>query len=93
MSSTSTLAPARSVDAFAAAGYRSAKSLTLAHAKSFSLASAVLFGARRRAAFGIYAFCRRLDDLVDEGDTAPAALKQRLDRAHEVIHGDRKSVV
>ena len=47
-------------------GYRTARAVTRHHARSFSLASLLLFGARRRAAFALYAFCRRLDDLVDQ---------------------------
>ncbi len=49
-----------------ALGYRRARAVTKAHAKSFYLASFALFGARRRAAFALYSFCRRLDDLVDD---------------------------
>lgn len=52
-----------------AEGYARAKSLTRRHSKSFFFSSIALFGARRRGAFALYAFCRRLDDLVD-GDNA-----------------------
>ncbi|MBU8898770.1 phytoene/squalene synthase family protein [Corallococcus sp. M34] len=48
-----------------ARGYGLAKQVTRQHAKSFSFASYLLFGQRRKAAFALYAFCRRLDDLVD----------------------------
>lgn len=47
-------------------GYRRCREVTRAHARSFYWASFALFGARRRAAFALYAFCRRLDDAVDE---------------------------
>lgn len=40
--------------------------LTLAHARTFGLASVLLPPARRRGAYAIYAFCRTADDLVDE---------------------------
>ncbi len=67
-----------------AEGYARARSLTRHHAKSFFFASVALFGERRRAAFALYAFCRRLDDLVD-GDNAgdgltlsPTALPSEL---------------
>jgi phytoene synthase len=53
-------------------GYARCKAIARAHARSFYVASFALFGARRRAAFALYAFCRRLDDLVDEG-TLPHA--------------------
>lgn len=49
-------------------GYQRARQVTRKHARSFSFASVVLLGARRRAAYALYSFCRRLDDLVDVGD-------------------------
>ncbi len=66
-------------------GYREAKALTQHHAKSFSFASLVLFGHRRKAAFAIYALCRRLDDVVDEGPQDPVALAQRLIEARALV--------
>ncbi|MEW6432544.1 MAG: phytoene/squalene synthase family protein [Myxococcota bacterium] len=65
-------------------GYARAKAVTRRHAKSFFFSSVALFGQRRRAAFALYAFCRRLDDLVDgdnAGDgrvAAPAAVPSQL---------------
>lgn len=69
-------------------GYARAKALTRRHAKSFFFSSVALFGQRRRSAYALYAFCRRLDDLVDgdnRGDgtvaapaAAPAQLAERL---------------
>lgn len=65
-------------------GYERAKALTKHHAKSFFFSSGAMFGARRRGAFALYAFCRRLDDLVDgdnAGDgtvAAPVALPSQL---------------
>ena len=47
-------------------GFALAKRITRKHAKSFYFASFALLGKRRRAAFALYAFCRGLDDLVDE---------------------------
>ncbi|WP_225408692.1 phytoene/squalene synthase family protein [Stigmatella hybrida] len=68
-------------------GYRLARSVTRHHAKSFYFASYLLFGERRRAAFALYAFCRRLDDMVDEGGegVAPVDLKARLERARQRV--------
>jgi 15-cis-phytoene synthase len=63
-------------------GYCSAKAVTRRHAKSFFFASFALFGARRRAAFALYAFCRRLDDLVDLGPRE--GLAERLGFAREL---------
>jgi phytoene synthase len=65
-------------------GYARAREVTRQHAKSFYFASVALFGARRRAAFALYSFCRRLDDLVDGDNTgdglaiAPSALPSEL---------------
>lgn len=67
------------------AGYRSARALTKRHARSFSFASIALFGARRRAAFALYAFCRRLDDLVDEG--ARHSLDSRIAATRVLVSG------
>jgi phytoene synthase len=50
-------------------GYARAKELTFRHARSFAFSSIALVGQRRRAAFALYAFCRRLDDLVDGDNT------------------------
>ncbi|MBL8919364.1 MAG: phytoene/squalene synthase family protein [Myxococcaceae bacterium] len=78
-----------------AEGYARAKALTRRHSKSFFFSSIALFGARRRGAFALYAFCRRLDDLVD-GDNAGdgsvvapdepvSALAQRLGDARSLV--------
>jgi phytoene synthase len=76
-------------------GYERAKALTRFHAKSFFFSSVALFGARRRGAFALYAFCRRLDDLVDgdnQGDGSiaapvalPAELSERLSLARAAV--------
>jgi phytoene synthase len=42
--------------------------ITLAHARTFSLASKLLPADKRRAAYALYAFCRVADDLVDQAD-------------------------
>jgi phytoene synthase len=73
-------------------GYARARILTRAHSKSFYFASLGLFGARRRSAFALYAFCRRLDDLVD-GDNdgrgtvrAPAGdVRAQLEQCRQVV--------
>ena len=54
-------------------GYRRARLLTRAHARSFHAASIWLDATRRRSAMALYAFCRRLDDLVDEPDAGDAS--------------------
>jgi 15-cis-phytoene synthase len=69
-------------------GFAQAKAVTRRHSKSFYFSSHALFGARRRAAFALYAFCRHLDDMVD-GDAAMASstqsLAQRLAQARSVV--------
>lgn len=64
-------------------GYRHAQAVTRKHARSFSFASLVLVGARRRAAFALYSFCRRLDDLVDLG--GQSHLQERLSAARATL--------
>ncbi|MFN0061631.1 MAG: phytoene/squalene synthase family protein [Myxococcaceae bacterium] len=64
-------------------GYRSAQQLTRVHAKSFYFASFAFWGARRRAAFSLYAFCRRLDDLVDASPSHE--VRPRLASAREFV--------
>ncbi|RKH40205.1 phytoene/squalene synthase family protein [Corallococcus llansteffanensis] len=76
--------------ALIAQGYRRARVVTRHHAKSFFFASYLLFGQRRKAAFALYAFCRRLDDMVDAADeratdVVPVALSTRLTRARERV--------
>lgn len=68
-------------------GYESARAVTRHHAKSFYFSSAVLFGERRRGAFALYAFCRRLDDLIDEAPESPLADKQqKLNAARALVN-------
>ncbi|MBZ4407497.1 phytoene/squalene synthase family protein [Myxococcus sp. MISCRS1] len=66
-------------------GYWLARRVTRHHAKSFFFASYLLFGQRRKAAFALYAFCRRLDDLVDEAGPDGEELAVRLDRARRMV--------
>jgi phytoene synthase len=73
-----------------ARGYEMAQQVTRSHAKSFFFASFLLFGMRRKAAFALYAFCRRLDDMVDVADGAdqgavPEGLAERLVRARRAV--------
>jgi phytoene synthase len=54
--------------------------ITMAHARTFSLASKLLPTDKRRAAYALYAFCRVADDLVDQADHGHlAALRVQLD--------------
>ncbi len=59
---------------------RACEQITLAHARTFSLASKLLPGDKRRAAYALYAFCRIADDLVDQADSVnPGVLARQLD--------------
>jgi len=64
-------------------GYASARRVTAHHAKSFYFSSLVLFGQRRLGAFALYAFCRRVDDAIDESTDERRA--ETLARVREVI--------
>lgn len=65
-------------------GYHRAHAVTRAHAKSFHFASWALGDSRRRGALALYAFCRRLDDLVDE-PAAGVDAADRLARARSLV--------
>jgi 15-cis-phytoene synthase len=59
--------------------YEHVEYVTSVHSRSFHMASALLPREKRRAARALYAFCRRVDDIIDEaGDGAP------LDAAREL---------
>ena len=67
-------------------GYRRCQQITRAHARSFYAAAFCLDPVRRRSAMALYAFCRRLDDLVDEpGRQEPRAIAARLHEARRVV--------
>jgi phytoene synthase len=67
-------------------GYRRCRRVTRAHARSFYAAAFCLDPIRRRSAMALYAFCRRLDDLVDEpGRADPRAIAARLHEARRVV--------
>ena len=67
-----------------ALGYRSAQAVTRHHAKSFYFSSSALFGHRRRGAYALYAFCRRLDDVVDAPQSG-VSLTKALEQAHGCV--------
>ena len=70
-------------------GYRRARTLTETHGRSFALAAWALPAARRDAARALYAFCRRLDDLVDEAAPASDVARRLVDTSAliEIVHG------
>ena len=54
------------------------ESVTRAHARSFFFAARFLPAAKRRAIYPIYAFCRHVDDAVDEAGEASAESMRRV---------------
>lgn len=61
--------------------------ISVAHARTFALASHLLPRPKRRAAFALYAFCRTADDLVDATTTgtAPGTAAQALQAWHRAV--------
>jgi 15-cis-phytoene synthase len=74
-------------------GYARARALTRDHGKSFYFASMALSAERKRGAFALYAFMRRLDDLIDE-NVSDTEKGDRLARARRVVerlfHGGQR---
>jgi phytoene synthase len=81
------VSPRAATDRRIDAGYRRAHAVTRRHAKSFHFASYALAGDRRRAALALYAFCRRLDDVVDApgAERDAPAVARRLEQAHVLV--------
>lgn len=68
--------------------YRNCRKVTRHHAKSFYFSSFTLPRAKRMAAYAIYAFCRHVDDCIDEAppeETPPKSLL--LDEARAILEG------
>ncbi len=62
-----------------ARAYAHAAELTSVHSRSFHLASALLPSDKRRAVRALYAFCRRVDDIVDDAkDGSVAGVEREL---------------
>lgn len=60
--------------------------ITNLHARTFSLASKLLPGPKRRAAYALYAFCRTADDLLDRAEAQSAlALTQELNAYRQAL--------
>jgi phytoene synthase len=67
-------------------GYLRCRRIARAHARSFYAAAFCLDPVRRRAAMALYAFCRRLDDLVDEpGRQDARAIAARLHETRRFV--------
>ena len=65
------------------------------HSRSFYLASKLLPARVRGASWALYAFCRRTDDAVDEGEQGEAARPRlaALERGLDRVYGDHGHVV
>lgn len=48
------------------------RSITVHHSRTFSFASRLLPGEKRRATWALYAFCRTTDDIADRGRSDPS---------------------
>jgi phytoene synthase len=62
-------------DAALQASYRQAERITAEHSKSFHFASGLLPEEKRSAVRALYAFCRTVDDIVDESSDSERDLK------------------
>ncbi|MGB0590609.1 MAG: phytoene/squalene synthase family protein [Myxococcota bacterium] len=58
------------------------------HARTFNLAAVFLSANQRDDAAIVYAFCRQVDDLVDEADD-PDAGRRAVEELSEMLHGRR----
>jgi phytoene synthase len=67
-----------------AVDFAAARSICRRHAKSFYFASHFLPEPKRSHAYAVYAFCRLLDDAVDESD-GTAAMQQQLTRFERLL--------
>jgi len=73
-------------DAALQKAYKHAETVTAEHSKSFHFASGLLPEERRSAVRALYAFCRTVDDIVDE--SADDKCESRLDYWREMVeHG------
>jgi len=83
-------------DAMDLAAAAHARSITIASGSSFYWAMRMMSSERRKAMYGIYAFCREVDDIAD-GPEPDAEKRRRLDawRAEiaEIYDGKRPSVL
>lgn len=73
-------------DASLRKAYRHAEKITAQHSKSFYFASGLLPEEKRAAVRALYAFCRTVDDIVDE--SADAQQNSRLDYWRAMVESD-----
>jgi 15-cis-phytoene synthase len=70
-------------DASLQKAYKQAEKITSEHSKSFAFASALLPEEKRSAVRALYAFCRTVDDIVDE--SAEAGSSSQLDYWRKMV--------
>ena len=70
--------------------FRAATAITRHHAKSFYFASHFLRPRKRREAYAVYAYCRYIDDRIDEHDThnPPPSQEELTAENHAFLAGD-----
>ncbi|MBK8150565.1 MAG: squalene/phytoene synthase family protein [Acidobacteria bacterium] len=76
--------------------YEYCESVTKYHARSFYFAAKFLPPEKRRAVYPIYAFCRHVDDAVDEADESAERTPREVvgiweERLRDVFRGDVKT--
>lgn len=59
-----------------------------ANSKSFYRTFSLLPKAKRKAVWGVYTFCRTVDDIVDEGDNPAVELENFKREFHEFLQGN-----
>ena len=73
-------------DAALQRSYAACDRITRQHSKSFHMASGLLPEEKRSAVRALYAFCRTVDDVVDESDVEIESKKSALDYWTKVVH-------
>jgi len=68
-----------------AASFAACRATTRHHAKSFYFASFALPRAKREAAYAVYAYCRHIDDCIDEAPPGEAPSAEALLRSTDAI--------
>src|SRR5437870_3464879 len=93
------MADEKTIDPALATAFRAARGICKRHAKSFYFASFFLPKYKRNAAYAVYAFCRMIDDAIDQDDATIEStgacgcggIEQRLslfrDRLDEIYAG------
>jgi 15-cis-phytoene synthase len=76
-------------DAVLQRAYSACDRITRQNSKSFHMASGLLPEEKRSAVRALYAFCRTVDDVVDESDVEIESKKSALDYWKKVVHSSQ----